>query len=128
MAEKMDDARLVFEKASGFHDGAGPWEAGKIGFAIGERVFWTDSYTFPGDNTVSHAEKVAFAHEIVLRLNRGAHALAALPDDPTSEALDLIIELRAENAALRERLGEPEPEKPKLSALLARLGHGGRAE
>lgn len=74
MANSMDDARLVVEKASGFHESAGPWEAGKIGFAVGERVFWTDSYAFPGDNTASHAEKVAFATDIIMRLNHGRPA------------------------------------------------------
>ncbi len=68
-------ARLVFEKSSGFHESAGPWEGGRIGFSIGDRVFWTDSYSFPGDSTASHAEKVAFAHEIVVRLNCGGHTL-----------------------------------------------------
>jgi hypothetical protein len=74
MANGTEDARFVVEKTHGFHEGGGPWEGGKVGFAIGEQVFWTGNYSFPGDTTASHAEKVAFAMNIIMRLNHGRPA------------------------------------------------------
>ena len=36
-------ARFVTERHAGYHESAGPYEGGRIGFSIGERVFWTGS-------------------------------------------------------------------------------------
>lgn len=97
MSRSMDDARFVVERSAGFNESAGPWEGGRIGFAIGERVFWTDSYTFPGDTTASHAEKVAYVTDIIMRLNHGrpaarsrrirAMTASPAPDMPSEEEI-----------------------------------------
>ena len=93
-----------------------------------------DAYRRERDGNVADPSKYegrydgyqAEAAELIERLRARGFDVTPLSPDTTSEALDLIIELRADNAALRERLGEPEPEKPDIRALLARLGHGGR--
>jgi hypothetical protein len=72
----MSDARdwtlegqVMFERSTRYHESSGPYEGGRVGFRIGDRVFWTDAYCFPGDTNDQYAAKVAFAAEIVRRLN-----------------------------------------------------------
>lgn len=64
-------AQVVHERQSGFHEGAGPWEAGKVGFRIGSRVFWTGSYCHPGSSDTYNLD-VVLATEIVKRWNQAS--------------------------------------------------------
>lgn len=62
-------ASVVFEKSVGFDEKTGPWEGGKVGFSIRDRVFWLESYFFPGTPNAAYVNAVAEAEDIVRSLN-----------------------------------------------------------
>lgn len=70
------DARVVYHRSHGGDAEAGPAEVGKIGVAFGSEVFWTGSYSFPGDGMITYGKKVEFATELARRWNAGRAALA----------------------------------------------------
>jgi hypothetical protein len=69
------EARVIYDRRHGFNEDVGPSEGGRIGVAFGSEVFWTGSYSFPGDDMVSYGAKVGFATELARRWNAGRLAL-----------------------------------------------------
>ena len=75
LGEETDDAavqkrraQVVHERHNGFDASSGPWEAARVGFRIGNRVFWTGCYSSPG-TPGSYDLDAALASEIVKRWN-----------------------------------------------------------
>lgn len=66
----MDEtAKIVFERNHTCTADAGPCEYGRIGFAIGSRVFWVASFYFPGTPLSEYAEAVSFCNTVAARWN-----------------------------------------------------------
>lgn len=70
-ADYDHEARVVYERHHGADANYGPCEVGKVGVAFGDEVFWTASYSFPGDNMSAYGAKVGFATELARRWNAG---------------------------------------------------------
>lgn len=65
------EARYVIERHHSCDETHGATEVGRVGFSIDEQVFWTDSYQFPGDNSIEFQRKQLYAQSIVDALNAG---------------------------------------------------------
>jgi hypothetical protein len=63
-------ARVVRERQDGFDMQSGPYGYQRVGFAIGERVFWTGCVG-SGMPEGSYGDDERLAHEVVRRWNAG---------------------------------------------------------
>ena len=64
------DAQVVHERHEGFDPQSGPWGSNRVGFRIGDRVFWTGCAGSHGGGQ-SYNLDAALAAEIVRRWNAG---------------------------------------------------------
>ena len=62
-------AEMVIERTPTANEKVGPGEYGKVGFKINERVFWLDSYYFPGTDHARHKHALDMASEIARAIN-----------------------------------------------------------
>lgn len=61
-------AKVVYERQDGFDMRTGPFGYERVGFCIGDRVFWAGC---TGSGLPSHAKDVTLAEKIVARWNAG---------------------------------------------------------
>lgn len=78
-------ARVVYERNDGFDMQAGPYGYERVGFSIGDRIFWTGCAGSGMPGTTFEADK-ALAEAIVARWNCG-HADGVCSDCHTHPAL-----------------------------------------
>lgn len=80
----IEEARYIIESHPSYTEEFGPADGGRIGFAIGERVFWTDVY-FNDSKRVFEAKR-DYAMAIVAALNEG-RLFAEVDPTPPEEPL-----------------------------------------
>lgn len=68
---KLTEAQVVYERHPYCDERSGPGEYGRIGFTIGDRVFWVDSFYFPGTPKATYDAAARFSEEVVTAFNRG---------------------------------------------------------
>jgi hypothetical protein len=84
MAEQLE-AQVLYENF-GADEQHGTYEYGRVGFRIGNRVFWLDSYYFPGTSSKAYQDAVAEAADICGAVNvfrRSQHSLTERQKDRT---------------------------------------------
>lgn len=64
------NAKVVWENYDGAHPN-GPYGYERVGFCIGERVFWTGTNWYPNSQSSNFPEAVELAREVVKRWNAG---------------------------------------------------------
>lgn len=72
----LEEARFVIETHVSYSEETGPAEGGRVGFAIGDRVFWTDAYF--NEPKWKFELKREYAQAIVMAINEG-RLLAQVP-------------------------------------------------
>lgn len=81
----LEEARFVIETHVSYSEESGPAEGGRIGFAIGERVFWTDAY-FNESKRLFEAKR-DYAKAIVAAINEGRMFAEVQPAAPAPGVL-----------------------------------------